>query len=131
MMYNPELKSVFMFVPGLIAFILLLVSALMTSIAITKEKELGTMEILLVSPLKPQMIIIGKVIPYIFLALVNAITIIIIAKTVFALPFRGDMLLFAGETLLFIITSLALGIFISTVSQNPAGGNDDGPSSGL
>lgn len=117
MRYNPELKSVFMFVPGLISFILLLVSALMTSIAISKEKEMGTMEILLVSPLKPQMIIVGKVIPYIFLAIVNAVSVLIIALTIFELPFRGSFVLFFAETILFIMTSLALGILISTISK--------------
>src|SRR5690606_14913624 len=66
MAYNPELKGVFMFVPGVMTIILMLVSAMMTSISITREKELGTMEILLVSPLKPFQVIIGKVVPYIF-----------------------------------------------------------------
>jgi len=73
MMYNPELKSVFMFVPGVMTIILMLVSAMMTSISITREKELGTMEILLVSPLKPFQVIIGKVVPYIFLSVINSV----------------------------------------------------------
>ena len=71
MIFNPELKSVFMFVPGVMTIILMLVSAMMTSISITREKELGTMEVLLVSPLKPYQIIIGKVFPYIFLAIIK------------------------------------------------------------
>ena len=70
MVYNPELKSVYMFVPGVMTIILMLVSAMMTSISITREKELGTMEILLVSPIKPFQVIIGKVFPYIFLSII-------------------------------------------------------------
>ena len=79
MAYNQELKSVFMFVPGIMTVILMLVSAMMTSISITKEKELGTMEILLVSPLKPSQVIIGKVFPYIFLSIINAVIIILLS----------------------------------------------------
>ena len=76
--YNPELKSVFNFVPGVMTVILMLVSAMMTSISITREKELGTMEILLVSPLKPFQVIIGKVFPYIFMSIINAIVILVL-----------------------------------------------------
>ena len=117
MLYNPELKSVFMFVPGLVAVILMLVSALMTSITITREKELGTMEILLVSPLKPYEIIIGKVLPYLFLSFVNTATIIILARFAFDVPFKGSYILFFMEALLFVITALSLGIMISTISK--------------
>jgi len=118
MLYNPNLKSVFMFVPGLISVILLLVSALMTSISIAKEKELGTMEVLLVSPLNPLQIIIGKVIPYFFLALINYMVIILMAKYVFFVPIQGSFLLLLFESMLFLVTALSLGIFISTVSNN-------------
>lgn len=116
MLYNPELKSVYMFVPGLIALILMLVSALMTSITITREKELGTMEILLVSPLQPAQIIVGKVLPYLLLSFVNVVTILVLAKHLFGVPFLGNLPLFLGESLLFIVTALSLGILISTVS---------------
>jgi ABC-2 type transport system permease protein len=118
MRYNPNLKSVFMFVPGLMAIILLLVSALMTSISITKEKEIGTMEVLLVSPLNPLMIIIGKVIPYMLLAFVNASVILILAKFVFAVPIVGSIPLLVAECMLFVLTSLSLGLLISTLSNN-------------
>lgn len=114
MVYNPELKSVFMFVPGVMTIILMLVSAMMTSISITKEKELGTMEILLVSPLKPFQVIIGKVVPYIFLSVVNAVIIIIMSIFIFKMPVQGSLFLLGVESILFIITSLALGILIST-----------------
>ena len=117
MVYNPELKSVFMFVPGVMTIILMLVSAMMTSISITREKELGTMEILLVSPLKPIQVIVGKVVPYIFLSIVNAIVIILLSIFVFNMPVQGSLFLLGLESILFIITSLALGILISTISS--------------
>lgn len=117
LLYNPELKSVYMFVPGLIALLLMLVSALMTSITITREKELGTMEILLVSPLKPFQIIIGKVIPYLFLSFTNTATVLFLARYVFGVPFNGSYGLFFLEALLFVVTALSLGIMISTISK--------------
>lgn len=116
MVYNPELKSVYMFVPGVMTMILMLVSAMMTSISITREKELGTMEILLVSPIKPFQVVIGKVFPYIFLSIINAITIILLSLFIFKMPIQGSLFLLGLESVLFIITSLALGILISTIS---------------
>ncbi|HBX64723.1 MAG TPA: multidrug ABC transporter permease [Balneolaceae bacterium] len=118
MMYNPELRSVNLFVPGLIAVILMLISALMTSISITREKELGNMEILLVSPLKPYHIIIGKVLPYLVLSVVNVVTILVLASFVFQVPFQGSYFLFFMEAILFILTALALGVFISSAANN-------------
>lgn len=114
MLYNPRLKSVFLFVPGVMTVILMLVSAMMTSIAITREKELGTMEVLLVSPLRPAMIIVGKVVPYILLALANTIVILLLGAFVFGMPVRGSFFLLGLECLLFVVTALALGILIST-----------------
>ncbi len=117
MAYNQELKSVFMFVPGVMTIILMLVSAMMTSISITKEKELGTMEILLVSPLKPFQVIIGKVVPYIFLSIINAIVIIVLSIFIFKMPIEGNLFLLGLESVLFIINALSLGILISTISE--------------
>jgi len=117
MVYNQELKSVFMFVPGVMTIILMLVSAMMTSISITKEKELGTMEILLVSPLKPSLVIIGKVVPYILLSVINAVVIILLSIFIFKMPVQGSFFLLGFESILFIVSSLALGILISTVSD--------------
>jgi ABC-2 type transport system permease protein len=116
MVYNAELKSVYMFVPGVMTVILMLVSAMMTSISITREKEQGTMEILLVSPLKPFQVIMGKVFPYIFLSVINALVIILLSIFVFNVPVNGSFILLGFESVLFIITSLALGILISTIS---------------
>ena len=117
MVFNPELKSVFMFVPGVMTIILMLVSAMMTSISITREKELGTMEILLVSPLKPFQVIIGKVVPYIFLSIINAAVIVLLSIFIFKMPVEGSLFLLGAESVLFIICSLALGILISTIAE--------------
>ena len=116
MEYNPELKSVYMFVPGVMTIILMLVSAMMTSISITREKEVGTMETLLVSPIKPFQVIAGKVFPYILLSIINAVVIILLSLFVFHMPVQGSLFLLGLESVLFIITSLALGILISTIS---------------
>jgi ABC-2 type transport system permease protein len=116
MQYNPSLKSVFLFVPGIMALILMLVSALMTSVTITREKEMGTMEVLLVSPLRPIQIIIGKVLPYLFLSFVNVLTILGIAQVLFAVPVRGSLALLLAICLLFIVCALSLGVLISARS---------------
>jgi ABC-2 type transport system permease protein len=118
MLYNEGLKSVFMFVPGTMAMILMLVSAMMTSISIAREKEFGSLEVLLVSPLKPIQIILGKVAPYVTLSFINAITILLLSYFVFGLPVKGSLVLLLGESILFIFVALSLGILISTVSPN-------------
>jgi ABC-2 type transport system permease protein len=118
MMFNPDLKSAFMFVPGTMAMILMLVCALMTSISIAREKEVGTMEALLVSPLKPLQIISGKVTPYIMLSCINALIIIVMGHFIFKLPIHGSLWLLFFETLLFITLALSLGIMISSIANN-------------
>jgi ABC-2 type transport system permease protein len=117
MFYNPNLKSHFMFVPGVITLILILICALMTSVTITREKEFGTMEVLLVSPLRPVQIILGKVMPYFFLSFINVLLILALSWFVFGLPVRGSILLLLAECMLYIMMSLTLGILISTVSD--------------
>jgi len=117
MFYNPELKGHFMFVPGVITLILILICALMTSITITREKEFGTMEVLLVSPLKPVHIIVGKVLPYFILSFIDVIMILVLSWFVFDLPIRGSLILLLAETMLYILMSLSLGILISTISK--------------
>jgi ABC-2 type transport system permease protein len=117
MFYNEELRSANMFVPGIITLILMIISALMTSISITREKENGTMEILLVSPLRPIQIILGKVVPYMALAFLNSIIIIGVGHFVFGVPVRGSIVLLFGLCLLFIFVALSLGITISTVTK--------------
>ena len=115
MLYNAELKSVFQFVPGVITVLLLLISAMMTSISIAKEKETGTMEVLLVSPLRPVQIIIGKVLPYILLAFFIASVILLLGYVVFGVPVRGSLVLLLLYTIIYIILALSLGIFVSTL----------------
>jgi ABC-2 type transport system permease protein len=118
MVFNEGLKSVYMFVPGTMALILMLVSAMMTSISIAREKEMGTMEVLLVSPLQPAQIVIGKVLPYVVLAFINAITIILIGYFVFDMPVKGNLWLLLAENFLFISLALSLGILISTLAKS-------------
>jgi ABC-2 type transport system permease protein len=117
MFYNPSLKGHFMFVPGVITLIMILICALMTSITITREKEFGTMEVLLVSPLKPVQIILGKVVPYFILSLIDLIMILLLSWFVFGLPVKGSLILLIGESMLYILMSLSLGILISTVAK--------------
>jgi ABC-2 type transport system permease protein len=118
MFYNPSLKGHFMFVPGVITLIMILICALMTSVTITREKEFGTMEVLLVSPLKPVQIIIGKVMPYFLLSFINVIMILLLSWFVFGLPIKGSLILLLAESMLYILMSLSLGILVSTVSKN-------------
>jgi ABC-2 type transport system permease protein len=115
MLYNENMEGAFMFVPGVMALILMIVSALMTSITITREKELGTMETLLVSPLRPRQIVLGKVTPYVILSFINALTIVAMGYFVFGLPVQGSLGLLLLECLLFISVALSLGIFVSTM----------------
>jgi ABC-2 type transport system permease protein len=117
MFYNAEMKGHFMFVPGVITLILTLICALMTSVTITKEKEFGTMEVLLVSPLRPLQIILGKVTPYFLLSFINVIFILLLSYFVFDLPVKGNLMLLLAECMLYILMSLSLGILISTVSK--------------
>ena len=97
MRFNPTLESVNLFVPGLVALVLTLVSALMTAISLSREKERGTMEVLLVSPLRPWQIIVGKVLPYLALAFANVLTALLAAWLVFHVPFRGSVVLLLAE----------------------------------
>lgn len=117
MLYNPEMKSVNNFVPGLIALLMMLICALMTSITITKEKEFGNMEILLVSPIKPEVIILGKVVPYVLLSLVIGSVVLGLSLLIFSVPFNGSVVLFYFEIFIYLITALTLGIFISTIAK--------------
>jgi len=118
MLYNPQLKSAPNFVPGVMALVLMLVCVMMTSVAIVREKELGTMEVLLVSPFKPIMVIIAKAIPYLVLSFVNVITILLLSVFLLDLPIKGNILLLLAESMLFIITSLSVGLLISTKTSS-------------
>ena len=122
MRFNPTLESVNLFVPGLIALVLTLVSALMTAISLSREKERGTVEVLLVSPLRPWQIIVGKVLPYLALAFANVITALVAAWAVFHVPFRGSLLLLLAESVLYSLVGLAIGVLVAskTSSQRAA-----------
>ena len=116
MLYNPQMKSAYTFVPGVMGLILTLICAMMTSIAIVREKETGTMEVLLVSPVRPTFIILAKVTPYFALSIVNIISILLLSVFVLGVPVSGSMFWLAAVALVFIIVVLSLGIFISAVS---------------
>ncbi len=116
-LYNPHLASVYAFVPGVIVLVLTLISAMLTAITLAREKELGNMEVLLVSPLRPWQIIFGKVVPYLILSIFNTAILLFIGILVFKVPMRGDWSLLAGECFLFILTSLSLGVLISTFAE--------------
>ncbi|MFT3702447.1 MAG: ABC transporter permease [Agriterribacter sp.] len=113
MLYNPQQKSVYSMVPGVMALILMLVCVMMTAISIVKEKETGTMEVLLVSPFKPMLVIFAKAVPYLLLSFINIITILVISVVVLELPINGNIFLLLGVSILYIITCLSLGILIS------------------
>lgn len=114
-LYNPDLKSSHFFVPGLIAIILMMISALLTSVTIAREKESGTMEQLLTTPITPRQIIIGKTLPYIGLALLDGILVLGFGVFHFGVPFTGSTLLLFGFGVIYVISALAIGIFISTI----------------
>lgn len=122
MRFNPTLESVNLFVPGLIALVLTLVSAQMTAISLSREKERGTMEILLVSPLRPWQIIVGKVAPYLLLAFANVVTALLAAWVVFHVPFRGSLALLLASSALYALVGLAIGVLVAarTDSQRTA-----------
>lgn len=122
MRFNPTLESVNLFVPGLIALVLTLVTALMTAISLSREMERGTLEVLLVSPLHPWQIILGKVAPYLLLAFANVVTALLAAWIVFRVPLRGSLLLLLAASMLYSLVGLALGVLIAarTGSQRTA-----------
>jgi ABC-2 type transport system permease protein len=115
--YNPEQQSNHYIVPGLVAVLMMMICALLTSIAITREKETGTMEQILVSPLKPHQIIIGKVLPYVGLASLAAALVLMVGRFWFGVPFVGNVILLTLLSLIYLLTALAFGILISTVAQ--------------
>lgn len=117
MLYNPQLKGAYTSVPGVMGMILLLISAMMTSIAIVREKELGTMEILLVSPMRPWLVVISKVVPYFIISLINVATILILSVLILGLPIEGSLFLLIGSTIIYIFCALSLGILISTITE--------------
>lgn len=117
MLYNPQQKSAYNFVPGVMGLILMLICAMMTSISIVREKEQGTMEVLLASPLPPVVIVIAKLVPYFTLSMVNIATILLLSVFVLGVPISGSLTLLIALCLLFVLLALALGLFVSTVTK--------------
>ena len=117
LLYNPQMKSAYNFVPGVMGLILMLICAMMTSISIVREKETGTMEILLVSPVRPLLIILAKAVPYFVLSFVNLITILLLSVYLLHVPVAGSLFWLILVSLLFIFVSLALGLLISSVTR--------------
>jgi len=118
MLYNPQLKGAYMFVPGVIAMILMIICTLMTSVSIVREKELGNMEMLLVSPMNPLIVIFSKAIPYLVLSLIIVTVILTMSVTILDVPIRGNIILLYVVCLIFIVASLALGLVISTITDS-------------
>jgi ABC-2 type transport system permease protein len=115
MLYNPQGRSAYNFVPGVMGLILMLICAMMTAIAIVREKETGTMEVLLVSPVRPLYIILSKAVPYFVLSIANLATILLLAVFVLGVPIAGSLVWLVIISMLFIFTALALGLLISTL----------------
>lgn len=122
MLYNPQLKGAYSFVPGVMAMVLMLVCTMMTAITVVREKEMGTMEIMLVSPIRPLKIIVAKAVPYLLLSMINITSILLLSVFVLDVPINGSLTLLILESILFTLTCLAFGLLISasTGSQQTA-----------
>ena len=118
MLYNPELKGAYNFVPGVMAMVLLLVCTMMTAITIVKEKEMGTLEVMLVSPMKPLMIVIAKAVPYMMLSVINIASILLLSVFVLGVPINGNLALLSFESILFTLVCLSLGLLISSAAES-------------
>lgn len=118
LLYNPQMKGAYNFVPGVLGMILMLICAMMTSIAIVREKEIGTMEVLLVSPMKPIFIILAKAVPYFVISATNMATVILLSVFVLDVPVAGSLFWLIMVSLLFIFVSLSLGLLVSTLTDS-------------
>ena len=117
LLYNPQMKSAYNFVPAIMGMLLMLICAMMTSISIVREKEKGTMEVLLVSPVRPLMVIVAKAVPYLVLAFGILITILLMARFVLGVPLAGSLFWILAVSTLYILLALSLGLLISNVAQ--------------
>ncbi len=115
--YNPNLYSQNFFVPGIVAFLIMVLTLILTSMAVIKEKEAGTMEQLIVTPIRPFELILGKTIPYILIALVQMTVVALFAAYWFEVPFTGSVGLLFFSSCLFLLSTLGIGLFISTISK--------------
>ena len=117
LLYNPQMKSAYNFVPAIMGMLLMLVCAMMTSISIVKEKERGTMEVLLVSPVRPLLVIVAKAVPYLMLAFAILVTILLMARFVLGVPLIGSLFWILAISVLYILLALSLGLLISSIAQ--------------
>ncbi len=117
MLYNPQMKSAYNFVPAIMGMLLMLICAMMTSISIVREKERGTMEVLLVSPVKPLVVIIAKAVPYLALAFTILVIILLMARFVLGVPLAGSLIWIIAVSTLYILLALSLGLLISSIAQ--------------
>jgi ABC-2 type transport system permease protein len=117
LLYNPQMKGAYNFVPGVMGLILMLICSMMTSVGIVREKELGTMEVLLVSPLKPVYIILAKAAPYLLISIVNIATILLLSRFMLGVPIEGSVVVLVLLSVLYALVSLCLGLLISTVAD--------------
>lgn len=115
MLYNPQMKSAYNFVPGIMGLIFILICAMMTSVSIVREKEMGTMEVLLASPIKPLHIILAKMVPYLVISCINLVTILLLAYYLLDIPMAGSLFWIGAISLVYILLSLSLGLLISTI----------------
>ncbi|MBI5464532.1 MAG: ABC transporter permease [Ignavibacteriales bacterium] len=115
--YNPELKSRNFMVPGVLGLLLMVMTLLLTSLAIVKEKEMGTLEQLVVTPIRPMQLMIGKLLPFFLIGIIDVLLVVLVATVVFALPLKGSFALLLLFCLTFLLTTLGLGLFVSTISQ--------------
>ncbi len=118
MLYNPQLKGAYSYVPGVMALVLMLVCTMMTAITIVREKETGTMEVMLVSPVQPMKIVVAKAVPYLLLSVVNISSILLLSVFVLGVPINGSLLLLMSESILFSITCLSFGLLISCLTDS-------------
>jgi len=116
--YNPRLKSAIYMVPGVAATVLLIITTIVTAMGIARERELGTMEQILVTPLRPTVLLLGKCLPFALIGLIDVATLITVGSYLFGVPIQGSLLVIAVASLLFLFTTLGTGIFISTVSRS-------------
>jgi len=116
--YNPDLKSRNFMVPGVLAILLMVITMILTSLGIVKEREIGTMEQLIVTPIRPYQLIIGKLAPFSIIGLIDIVLVVLVATLWFEVPLRGSIVLLYGLCAVFLITTLGLGLFISTISKN-------------
>ena len=117
MMFNPQMKSAYNFVPGIMGLIFILVCAMMTSVSIVREKEVGTMEVLLVSPVRPVKIIFAKMIPYFVISCIVLVTILLLARYLLGVPMTGGVWGIFSLSLLYLVLSLSLGLLVSTIAR--------------